>query len=99
LTVHAPSGFAAELIRGRATPSPEGWESLHYAEKTPTPVILIRGNTRLPVRLVTLVTIGASAPYVADRTTPGSALIIGGLTDPELASRLPQISGQRIAHE
>jgi hypothetical protein len=55
IALTTPSEFRVELVRGKASPQPEGWESRYYAEKEPTPTLVARGRVTLPQRLVTVV--------------------------------------------
>ena len=45
---------------GRETPSPLGWESQHYGERTPRPTLARYVNAHQPVRIATLIFLGAA---------------------------------------
>lgn len=66
LALHGIQGLEAALLRGQVQPEPEGWESLYYAEKTPTPVVRLRGRVRLPHRFVSLIACGPPRVRLAD---------------------------------
>ena len=60
LEVHAAEAFAASLESGATRradgrAAPEGWESRYYAERTPSPTIVVRAAGKLPRRIVTLI--------------------------------------------
>ena len=52
IAVKAP--WDGQMVSGQKAPA-EGWESLYYGCKTPTPTLLCRGRSTLPVRLTTWV--------------------------------------------
>lgn len=72
LTVY-PAADAAEICYIEAFENDDeimGWRSLYYSEKTPASALTVRLRRRLPLRLVTVLRLGADAPQVdvaADR--------------------------------
>jgi len=50
-----PSGFTVRLARGEESPRPEGWESTYYAERKPSPTIIVSGSAQLPLTLETTI--------------------------------------------
>ncbi len=51
----APSdGVTTELVTGREGDHPEGWESLHYGQRTPTPMLIARAEFTNVLQLATL---------------------------------------------
>lgn len=96
--INAPVELGATLLRGQETPTPEGWESLYYAERTPTPSIVTSGRACLPMRIATLVTVGLSTAHVADRGAPDRQFTIAGIDDSDLESCLADVSGGRLKH-
>ena len=95
-----PETFAAELVCGRDLPEPEGWESLYYAEKQPVPTLVARGQTALPIRLVTLVNFPGTHIMVAEIGAAGTGrpVVLEGLGDGNLAAAIAQVSNGGFRH-
>jgi len=49
------------LARGQEQPERLGWQSLHYAERTPAPTVRAAARGPLPIRFITLVSLGGEA--------------------------------------
>jgi hypothetical protein len=98
LVLAMPPGMRVELVRGRAEPTPEGWESLYYAEKRPVPTIRLRAERAAPVRLVTLVSPGKRELAVSDPETlrPDAPLRLRGIEDIAVAPDLRALTAGRI---
>ena len=43
---------------------PAGWDSPYYGQRWPAPVLILSGKTDLPVRIVTLVSLGNIVTHV-----------------------------------
>jgi hypothetical protein len=54
INVFVPSGLTSQLVSGQSEPTIEGWESLYYCVKAPSPTLISAGTVPLPVRLITL---------------------------------------------
>lgn len=50
-----PDGFSPRLARGENSPRPEGWESTYYAERKPSPTIVVSGTADMPLVLETTI--------------------------------------------
>lgn len=48
-----PAEMTVELVCGQTEPTPEGWESRYYADRQPTPTIIVRGVAQLPLTIAT----------------------------------------------
>ncbi|MBN1512511.1 MAG: alginate lyase family protein [Phycisphaerae bacterium] len=97
LRVLASQGFEAELLSGRESPRPEGWESVYYAEKLPQTVVRVSGcGTR--VRLASWIDSADNEITVDDFSIdgPGSPIQIRRRIDASLAAAIEQCTGGRI---
>lgn len=93
----APPDASCALACGVASPAPEGWESLYYAEKTPAPTLIARLHASLPVRFLTLIAPSAAGLRISAVDHAGSLLVAGG---PPLLNELLQDCGEtRILHQ
>jgi len=98
VSVAAPPGFSADLLCGQEQPTPEGWESLYYAEKQPAPTIRVRGSAALPIRLVTVVTphSGEIAPVAGPPAQATEPLGLRGVHDAALRAAIQAATAGRI---
>ena len=58
-TIVGAEDVSRRFGRGMEQPERLGWESVYYGERTPTPALCVGTETDLPVRIVTLVGLGA----------------------------------------
>jgi len=98
LTVNTPKSMNHALVKGQEAPAIEGWESLYYCQKKPTPTLVIKGNTSLPVCMTTTVSpadegIEIKTPSFKD---PKSAIVLSGVSDSELAECVSRLSRGRV---
>jgi len=98
VTVTAPDGIVVGMECGREQPQPEGWESLHYGRRTPTPTIVARGTATLPVRLVTVISPAdqAGGVSVAALGAPGGTITLRSQPFASWAAELHTLSGGRL---
>lgn len=96
LSTSAPPGFVRELVEARESPTPMGWESLHYAQRTAAPTLVVRGASPLPARIVTVIGVGEGAPQVVDEVDPGGALHLAMVGGTGLAAAVAQVSARRV---
>ncbi len=103
IAIAASQSTDKRLLCGQETPTPEGWESLYYAEKQPVPTIVARCRAELPVRLVTVIgpveeSIGINLPSI-DRAGV-QPLLVTGISEASLANSLHKASYGRLnGHE
>lgn len=98
LTVIAPEAMSCALIQGQEAPYVEGWESLYYCQKKSTPTLVIKGNTTLPVCMVTIIsTLSWDVKMSTFKTREGTAIImLRGIDDSKLARCVDRLSAGRI---
>ena len=98
LTTTVPESMGTTLSQGQETPTIEGWESLYYCQKKPTPTLVIKGNTLLPICMATII-----SPVKQDIKVntfnfrePKAAVAIHGVNDNQLVECVSRLSRGRI---
>ena len=101
VSLATPERMTCRLTSGEASPVPEGWQSLYYGEKTPSPTLLAAGRIALPVSVLTIVDFDNRPITVSgfDPGNPEKPIVLSGLDDPEIRSSLSDLTGGRLEHE
>ncbi len=94
------NGMTVEMVTGRESPGPEGWESQYYGQKEPAPTLVMHGRVDLPVCMVSIIApadMGLSAKIVVERAP--QTLLLRGMRNGKLASIIRDLSGGRVRFE
>lgn len=99
INVAASTGAEASLVRGQCDPRPEGWESLYYAEKTAVPSLIARVTGELPLRFITVCSLG-DRPLLS--LTQGNAIRASkparlmAAVEPEMAQAVAALTSGKV---
>lgn len=103
IEIHAADAIAATLQSGATkgtsgSMAPEGWESRHYAERTPSPTLVVRAAGALPRRLVTIIAPkGVELPRpVRDSLYPDRRLLLRSPHADGLPPEIETLSAGRV---
>lgn len=87
-----PGDADVSVERGRIEPSPRGWQSLHYGERTPAPTLCATYHGLVPARFVTVLALESTGEV--DMETDGRRLAWANV-DGASAWQLELSGGQR----
>jgi len=89
-----PESMSCNLVKGQENLAIEGWESLYYGDKTPSPTLIIKGHILLPVCMATIF-----SPAELDITVnafnfndPTAEIVLSGIGDIKIAECISQMS-------
>jgi len=98
LAVTGEPGMVCRVLCGQESPSPEGWESVYYAEKTAAPTVLFTGPVTLPVSLLTIAGPAGTLPKLVsmDTSNPEAPVLITCPDGEELAETIGRVTAGRV---
>jgi len=95
--------LTTQIVEGSEAP-PQGWVSPHYGQRRPAPVMIVTAETRLPLRIITLLLPAAGEPVAApevslldgDARRPSGVVLDGGRDTLRFEDDAVVVNGRRF---